>query len=206
MEQRRHTIDSIPFALEASDDTGWTIAADRIRGRAAPKSDLFIDPSGASGVAAETFMNARTLLGDAPAGDFTLEAVASVEFDATFDAGVLLVWIDDAHWGKLCFERSPDGENMVVSVVTRGVSDDANSFVVDASSIPLRISRTGSVLAFHAYADGGWKFVRAFSLPGADAALRIGFEVQSPTGDGCDVEFTGIAFHARTLGDLRDGS
>ena len=55
--------------------------------------------------------------------------------------------------------------------------------------------------AFHASSgDGRWVFVRAFSLPGAESA-RVGFEAQSPMGDGCEV-----AFEQRTLADLRDGS
>ena len=66
----------------------------------------------------------------------------SVDFAATFDAGVLLLWVDERHWGKLCFEFSPAGEAMVVSVVTRGVSDDANAFMVTGRSVWLRVSES----------------------------------------------------------------
>jgi hypothetical protein len=34
----------------------------------------------------------------------------------------------------------------------------------------------------------------------------IGFEAQSPTGDGCVVTFDQITFTLHRLGDLRDGS
>ena len=34
----------------------------------------------------------------------------------------------------------------------------------------------------------------------------IGFEAQSPTGDGCVVTFDRIRFSSKRLGDLRDGS
>ena len=78
---------------------------------------------------AESMLNAATLLGAPPEGDFQLSARVTVDFASTFDAGVLLLWIDERHWGKLCFEFSPAGEPMVVSVVCRGVSDDANAFV-----------------------------------------------------------------------------
>ena len=37
----------------------------------------------------------------------------------SFESGVLMLWIDDRHWGKLCFEYSPDRQPMIVSVVTR---------------------------------------------------------------------------------------
>ena len=119
--------------------------------------------------------------------------------------GVLLVWVDELHWAKLCFERSPAGERMVVSVVTRGTSDDANGEVVDGDSVWLRVSRVGRMFAFHASTDGrSWRFARAFTLDG-DEPARIGFEAQSPVGDGCEVAFDNLHFERRTLGDLRDG-
>jgi len=38
------------------------------------------------------------------------------------------------------------------------------------------------------------------------SAISIGFEAQSPTGDGCAVTFDDIRFTRERLGDLRDGS
>jgi regulation of enolase protein 1 (concanavalin A-like superfamily) len=208
-------VPGLPFALTASQDSQWRVdpAEGVVAITAAPHSDIFIDPSGASGddqVNAENLMNAVTLLGEPPEGDFQFSARVGVIHNATFDAGVLLLWVDAAHWAKLCFEFSPDREPMVVSVVTRTVSDDANAFVVEADHIWLRISRIGQVWAFHASHDGNrWHLVRAFALeaPQADrAGVRIGFEAQSPVGDGCDVEFSRVTFIAERLSDLRDGS
>ena len=68
---------------------------------------------------------------------------------------------------------------MVVSVVTRGVLDDANAFVV-----PIRFFRIGE----------------------ASSRDKVGFEAQSPTSDGCAVTFEDIRFVPERLGDLRDGS
>src|SRR5579864_4146218 len=80
-------------------------------------TDLFIDPRGAA-----PMHNAPRLLGPV-SGDFQLSARVAADFAATFDAGVLLVWSDEEHWAKLCFEYSPRGRPMIVSVVTRGPSD-----------------------------------------------------------------------------------
>lgn len=198
-------ISPIPFDLIASEGSVWTATSSGIEGSAPAGTDLFVDPSGESGVAAETLLNAHTLLGTPPEGDFTLAAEVTPDLRATFDAGVLLAWVDDTNWAKLCFERSPAGEVMIVSVVTRGVSDDANGFLVDAPAARLRVSRVGNVLAFHAYDRDEWRFVRAFTLPGAATALSVGFEVQSPTGDGCTASFADIAFERRTVSDLRNG-
>ena len=182
---------------------------------ARPHTDIFIDPVGGSAGAggdavlnAESMLNAATLLGLAPADDFQFSARVSVDFASTFDAGVLLVWLDDQHWGKLCFELSPAGDPMVVSVVCRGVSDDANAFVVPSRSVWLRISRIQRAYAYHASLDGEtWQMIRVFALNGEGASLeRVGFEAQSPTGDGCSVTFDEIRFLPERLADLRDGS
>jgi uncharacterized protein len=190
---------TIPFQLTGA--ASWVIGEDEISVTALPESDIFIDPSGAS----PATHNALTLLGEPPAGDFQLSARVEVDFNATFDAGVLLIRSDETHWGKLCFEYSPDGEPMVVSVVCRGVADDSNAFVVDGRSVWLRVSRIGSAFAYHASPDGKiWRMIRYFSL-GTDAA-EVGFEAQAPTGQGCAVRFSEIRFVAATLADLRNGS
>jgi regulation of enolase protein 1 (concanavalin A-like superfamily) len=159
---------------------------------------MFVSPQGDPPV-----LNAPALVGRVD-GDFTLRARVQVEFAASYDAGALLLYGDEGRWAKLCFEFSPQREPMVVSVVTRGVSDDANGAVVDGDTVWLRVARVGSAYAFHSSLDGKtWSFARHFAL---DGELEVGFEAQSPTGEGCAVRFDEIRFDKRTLQDLRDGS
>jgi regulation of enolase protein 1 (concanavalin A-like superfamily) len=167
---------------------------------AGARTDLFVDPQGGP-----PMLNAPRLLGRPETGDYQLSALVTVDFAATFDAGVLLLYANDAAWAKLCFERSPQGEPLVVSVVTRSVSDDANAFAVEANEVWLRVSRLGAAHAFHASTDGStWRFVRHFALEPA-AGLSAGFLAQSPTGAGCAVRFDQIVYRAERLGDLRSG-
>ena len=167
---------------------------------AGPRTDRFADPQ----LAAGPVLNAPALVAE-PSGDFRLSARVTVDFAATYDAGVLILHASDRAWAKLCFEYSPQREPMVVSVVTRDVSDDCNSFVVDGASVWLRIVRTGRAFAFHASADGvKWTFIRHFALD-ADDSPAVGFAAQSPTGDGCVVMFEQIAYEAAGLHDLRSG-
>jgi regulation of enolase protein 1 (concanavalin A-like superfamily) len=181
-------------------DTSWSPGNRALTIEAAPRTDWFIDPAGGA-----PMRNAACLVGE-PAGDFVLQARVSVDFSGTFDAGVLLLFAGPSSWAKLCFEYSPDRLPMVVSVVTRGVSDDCNSVVVDGAVVWLRVARIGSAFAFHASTDGGsWQFVRHFTLE-ADLPIGVGFEAQSPMGDGTTVTFDEIGYEARTLADLRDGS
>ena len=202
------TAPGVLFPLTPSCEQAWTVhePTGTITVTADPHSDIFIDPGAGSTLNAESMLNAATLLGGPPAGDFQLSARVSVDFASTFDAGVLLLWIDERHWAKRCFEYSPAGESMVVSVVNRGVADDANGFVVDGRSVWLRVSRIDHAIAYHASFDGmTWRMIRFFTIDDP-SAVSIGFEAQSPTGDGCAVTFDDIRFTRERLGDLRDGS
>ena len=214
----------MPFPLAPSSAGLWRVdeAAGAVTVTAQPRTDIFIDPgsgsagAGTAGAAtadtgtelnAESMLNAATLLGDVPEGDFQLSARVTVGFASAFDAGVLLIWLSEGYWGKLCFEFSPAGEPMVVSVVCRGVSDDANAFIVPGRSVWLRVSRIDRAYAYHASLDGQtWRMIRVFNLDDETSRDRIGFEGQSPTGDGCGVTFDEIRFLPERLADLRDGS
>lgn len=209
VDHNRHmlTNSGFPLALTASIEGVWREADGSLSATALPESDLFIAPVAPESGESGSMLNAATLLGHPPAGDFQLSARVDVDFNAQFDAGVLLIWVDDRHWAKLCFEYSPDSEPIVVSVVTRELSDDANSFVVQGNSVWLRVSRLGRAYAFHASTDGQrWQLVRVFTLGESTREHRVGFEVQAPTGQGCDVRFSDISFTQSTLTDLRDGS
>jgi regulation of enolase protein 1 (concanavalin A-like superfamily) len=168
---------------------------------APPRSDLFVDPAGA-----EPQAGAPRLLGPVE-GDFQLSARVRCTFADAFDAGALLLWADERHWAKLAFEVSPQGEGMVVSVVTDGrASDDANAFVVAGEAVWLRLSRRGPACALHARLEdeAGWRFVRHCALD-VPAAVRVGFLAQSPTGEGATARFDSIGFAPEGVADLRSG-
>lgn len=112
---------------------------------------------------------------------------------------------DDRTWATLCLELSPAGTPMIVPVVTRGTSDDADAFVVDGPSVRLRVARIGRLHAFHASTDGRtWQLVRVSGL--GDNSPPVGFEARSPTGDGCTVTVDEIRHDPTHLADLRDGT
>ena len=180
----------------------WHVSDSALTIEAAGSTDWFADP----GEPEHLLTNAPVLLAPRASGDFVLSARVRVSFAATFDAGVLMLHAEDRSWAKLCFEYSPAGEPMIVSVVTSGSSDDANGFVVSGSDAWLRIARVGPAYAFHASTDGArWELVRYFRLGDGDET-SVGFEAQSPTGDGCVATFDEIRFEARRLADLRGGA
>jgi uncharacterized protein len=199
----------LPFALEpaGSRPPGCRIRHGVLTLTAAAGTDLFVDPGGPE-MSREQAPDAGRLVGLPPAGDFTLAALVSVEFGSMFDAGVLLLHAAERHWAKLCFEYSPQLRPTAVTVVTRGTSDDCNSFEVDGNTLWLRITRSGPAWAFHASTDGAWwRLLRYFTFSGEAAALvRVGFLAQSPAGPGCAATFDRITFRPGAPENLRDGT
>ena len=199
-ETERLGFAAVPFAFDwLYPPAEWRAEPARLVVSAPAQTDWFIDP-----ISARPVRTAPLLLGPAPPGDFTWEAHVVLDGDAMFDAAGLFVYEDDDHWAKLALEVTASGPT-IVSVVTDTFSDDCNSTVLAQRSTWLRLARVGEAIAFHASDRGGrWELVRVFRPAGA--APRIGFVCQAPTGDGCTGIFDAIAFDARSLGDIRDGS
>ncbi len=167
---------------------------------AAAKTDWFSDPAG--GYAADS---APCALTTPPDDNFLLSAKVSVDFASPFDAGVFQVRASEDLWAKLCFEYSPQGRPMVVSVVTQGLSDDCNSAEIDGTEVYLRVARTPDTLAFHYSHDGlTWRLVRYFTL-GKISSLKLGFSAQSPMGTRCTAVFSRINYRGGRLKDIRNG-
>lgn len=178
----------------------WEIdAAGVLHITAGRETDMFHDPAGGPRRA-----NAPRAL-FAPDPLFTLSAHVEVDFVSTYDAGALLIWADDDHWGKLCFEYSPQKQPMVVSVVTNTHSDDCNSVTLARNEVFLRITRLGQAFAFHYSEDGrAWNLVRHFTLHQM-ANVHIGFVAQAPTGASCAARFSEIAYAPEPVRNIRSG-
>ncbi len=164
------------------------------------RTDRFVDPS-------TEVVQANSPVWLTPVSSpATLQARVAVDFADTFDAGVLMVYQARDLWAKLCFERSPDGRPMVVSVVTRGLSDDANAFTMEAESVWLRVSVMPTAYAFHASTDGRvWEMIRFFAL-GSRGRRRVGLSTQSPVGDTCTATFSEIELRPGVVDDIRSGA
>lgn len=167
---------------------------------AGPDSDYFHDPSTGKRTA-----SAPCALLTIEEPSFILSTRASLIAGDTFDAAVLFVRASDDLWAKLCLENSPAGAPTIVSVVTRGLSDDCNSVTLTRPEVCLRVAKTPNALAFHYSLDAKyWHLVRYFSLGTLDT-VQIGFVAQSPLGRGSQARFNDFAYRCGELGNLRDG-
>jgi regulation of enolase protein 1 (concanavalin A-like superfamily) len=161
-----------------------------------PKTDWFVDPF--DGTVAKT----APILLFTPGSDYVLSARVTVHFATKWDAGALMLWGDDHYWAKLSYEFSPDQKPTLVTVVTRGLSDDCNSQSLSGDSVYLRIAKSGSTYVFYFATDGKiWQILRTFSLD-TDPPIRVGFESQSPAGSGAVAKFSVITYDPHRISNI----
>lgn len=166
---------------------------------AGKKTDWFVDPFDGK------VDSSAPILLFAPGPDFILNAKVSVGFHTKWDAGAFMIWADDHHWAKLSFELSPDNQPTMVTVVTRGLSDDCNSIPISGNEVFLQVAKSGTAYVFYSSSDGhNWKILRTFSL---DTSLKqlVGFEAQSPAGAGADVTFSEIHYSPTKIKNIYTG-
>ena len=162
-------------------------------------TDWFVDPFDGK------LHNTAPILFFVPGPDYVLNAKVSVGFRSKWDAGAFMIWADDHHWAKLSFELSPGKQPTMVTVVTRGLSDDCNSIPITGNVVFLQIARTGDTYVFYSSVDGhDWKILRTFSL---DTKLKqmAGFEAQSPAGGGAEVTFSEIHYSPTKIKNIYTG-
>lgn len=189
-----------PLAWHNQPERGVVDADNQLTITAGADTDWFVDPAGRAAK-----HNAPLALFAPPDEVCRLSAKVTVDFASTYDAGVLFVYDHEALWAKLCFEFSPQRQPTIVSVVTRGASDDCNSIALTTNTVYLRLYRQAEVFAFHYSLDGRfWSLARYFTL-GKLSRLTLGFSAQSPTGPGCRARFADITYQASALSDLRHG-
>ena len=165
-----------------------------------PKTDFFNDPE--SGKVTAT----APLLYKDIEGDFVATALVKPDFSDTWNAAALMVHIDESNWIKFAFERSDATGKSIVSVVTKGVSDDANGAVLaESDSVWLRIIRKGDVYSMLWSEDGShYTMARLTKMP-ASPSVKVGVEVQSPLENSAQHEIHLFNIEHRTVDNLRTG-
>jgi len=143
---------SIPAKPAESSTTPWIGTA---RLRTPSRSARGRSPTGFNDPAGGTPKgNAPVALFMPLTGTSSFRHAVTVEFLSDFDAGTLFIYADECNWAKLCFEVSPQRQPMVVSVVTRGLSDDCNGVPINGKHGLSAYSPQEDVWAFHYSLDG----------------------------------------------------
>lgn len=143
-----------------------------------------------------------------PDSVFILTSKIALEFKSNWDAGVLLVYNDEKHYAKFCFERDYQGQPRVVTVVCNESCDDCNSITIDKQEVYFRIIGSGTKNTFDFYYSSdakSWYRIRSFKLDKSDN-INIGFSAQSPKGQECKVNFSNIDLQQRKPIDRWQGN
>jgi regulation of enolase protein 1 (concanavalin A-like superfamily) len=191
-------IDVLPGDLKWQNaPVSWRVEhRDQLTIRSGKETDWFVDPfDGAMHKTAPMLLFVQ-------ANDYVFNTKVKVGFNTKWDAGALMVWADEHHWAKLSFELSPAKQPTLVTVVTRGLSDDCNSVSIAGDTVYLQIAKSGPAYVFYFSSDAKtWQVLRVFSL-GEGLKPRVGFESQSPAGNGTEVVFSEIHYSPKKIADI----
>ncbi len=179
----------------------WTpLGGGGIRVAVPPATDYFRDPAG------EKVKDNGPYLWREVAGDFVARAHVRPTFAGLYDAGGILVRQDEERWAKLCYESTDFGTTAAISVVTRGLSDDANGADLSVPDLWLQVCRVGDAFGMQYALDGkDWRKVRRFHLP-LSRTVRVGLAAQSPGTAGTAVDFLWFSVESRTVTNTRTGA
>lgn len=173
----------------------------------APKETDFFNNSGTvgeEGVTPESLNNAPFYYTEVT-GDFVMQVKVSLDFKDIYDSSSIMVMQDGDNWAKACFELTDFNTHAVVSVVTKGDSDDANGCNIDVPSVWLQVCRVGNSFAFHYSLDGKqYYMMRFFSLPAAQT-IKAGLLAQAPTGNGGIRVYEKLSIEQKTVKNIRMG-
>ena len=166
---------------------------------AGKKTDMFRDPN----VTYNTDNAPKILF--KPADNFVLTASIEHSFTNKWDGGAIVLKSDSLNWIKFCFEKDYTGARRVVSVVTKGISDDCNSVEINSNKVFYKIAKADNVITLYYSTDGNkWLLIRHLQFD-AKPEFEVGFLAQSPTGTSCTVTFSNILYVERKISDPYTG-
>ncbi len=163
--------------------------------KAGKETDMFRDPN----VAYNTD-NAPKLLFEAD-DNFILTASIEHAFTNKWDGGAIVIKQDSLNWIKFCFEKDYTGAKRVVSVVTKGISDDCNSVEMKSNIVFYKVAKADNVITLYCSTDGvKWYLIRHLQFD-AHKGFKVGFLAQSPTGEYNEVKFSNISYQIKKIKD-----
>ncbi|GAB5555298.1 MAG: hypothetical protein Sapg2KO_48890 [Saprospiraceae bacterium] len=163
------------------------------------ETDFFINPEDSSNSSSAPFLY------ETIEGDFLAKALVQPDFSEQWNAVALMVHLDSLNWIKFAFENSDATGPSIVSVVTKGTSDDANGFILTGSQkVWLAIAKKENVYAMHWSLDNEkYHMARLTAMP-RQPSVKIGIEAQSPVGEKATHQIHFFEVEEITVDYLRD--
>ena len=138
---------------------------------------------------------------------FTLTAKVTPGFteEGLYNAADLFVFANDTLWQKLCFEQDERGRHRIVTVRTRGTSDDNNHERLDMRTVYLKYSSdTHTLASYYSLDNKEWHMVRLYKNE-YPAAIWVGIASQCPQTGVCTSLFEEVTLTQTAVKDFRLG-
>lgn len=168
------------------------------------KSDIFCDPNGK--LTSSTLPILLTPVDNTKPFTLTAKVTPGFTDEGLYNAADLFVYASDTLWQKLCYEQDERGNHRIVTVRTRGTSDDNNHQQLDVPAVYLRLSSDAKTLAsYYSFDKKEWYMVRLYEnyYP---AQIWVGLASQCPTAGVCTSFFEEISLEQKSVGDFRTGN
>ena len=161
-------------------------------------TDFFNNPEDGSAVGTAPLLYRE--LGE----DFVAYALVEPDFTSQWNAVSMMVYLDSLNWIKFAFESSDATGPSIVSVVTKGTSDDANGVVLnEIDRVWLAIIRKDNIYSMHWAINGEeYNLARLTKMPDY-GPVKIGIEFQSPVGEKATHTLHYFHMEERTVENLR---
>lgn len=122
-----------------------------------------------------------------------------------YNAGVLYIYVNDSLYHKFCFEQDERGRHRVVTVRTRGTSDDNNHDIVAQPFVYMKISSdTKTVASYYSLDNKNWQMVRLYQND-YPKQIGVGISAQCPVDKGTVSYFEEFKLESSSVKDFRLG-
>lgn len=171
--------------------------------RCTEKRDIFCDPNGK--LSNNTIPMLLKAIDNAKPFTLTTKVTPGFTKEGLYNAANLMVYSNDTLWQKLCFEQDERGRHRIVSVRTRGTSDDNNHQQLTEQTVYLRISSdTHTIASYYSLDKKQWQMVRLYEnyYP---SHIYVGIASQCPTTGICNSLFEEVELQEKAVSDFRTG-
>lgn len=169
---------------------------------AGAETDYFIEPGLPPYEKANAPLLLRTVDNTRP---FTFTVKTTPVHTVKYDAGMAFLYVSNKEWLKFAFEADERMNKRLVTVKTRGFSDDNNHDAINSPFVYLKISSNTKAIGFYYSTDGQqWQVVRVIKNE-YPPKLKLGIGSQSPAGKGNHSLFEELTFTETSVKDFRMG-
>lgn len=198
-------LDNIHFtkSINGADTLAVVNGPGKIEFSVGAKKDFFNDPDGKLSNNSAPILLAKV----DNTKPFTLTSKVTPRFTKTglYDAGVLYIYLNDSLYQKYCFEQDERGRHRVVTVRTRGTSDDNNHDVIEQPFVYMKISSdTKTVANYYSLDNKNWQMVRLYKNE-YPQTIWVGISAQCPVDTGSVSQFEDIKLVQKSVTDFRLG-